>query len=434
MSQQQIATYTPDASYPAGKTTLVRLALLAVAFTTLTAFQSQAQTFHKLHDFTGGADGSVPLAGLIADRAGNLYGTASTGGGSPFCGDNGCGTAFRMKRSGTGWIFAPLYQFQGGPGDGADPGALAIAPDGLLYGTTTGGGIQNCGSRCGTVFQLSPPVTFCRSVLCLWKETLLYRFQGTPDAGNPTGGPVVLDQTGSLYGTSMNSGCCDFGAAWELSRSGGGWSDALIYNGFHVGPAISGLVADSAGNLYGTYHLVGYDTGVYQLSRSGSGWHFTQILDLDNLTDGGDSPLGGLFVDNAGNVYGTTADGGTGGGGTVFQLSAGTWNATVLYSFTDTGQPNAALAMDSSGNLYGTTFYGGPFGRGNVYKLSPSTDGWIYTDLYDFTGGSDGSEPVSNVLIDAQGNLYGTTSAGGTGRDCFQGAQFGCGVVWELTP
>jgi uncharacterized repeat protein (TIGR03803 family) len=262
---------------------------------------------------------------------------------------------------------------------------------------------------------------------------VIYRFQGSPDAGSPSYEPLVVDQGGNLYGTSINGGCCDYGDVYELSRSGSGWNDALIYNHFVDGGPMSGLAFDTAGNLYGTTNLVGYGGGIYQLSPAGSGWHFNLILDLDNIMNGGDGPQGGVIADAAGNLYGTTVDGGTGGGGTVFELSAGSWNFSLLYSFDGSSGPRESLTLDSAGKLYGTTYGDGAYSRGSVFKLSPSANGWIYTDLHDFTGGSDGAAPISNVVVDAQGNLYGTASLGGTGTNCYQGSDYGCGVVWEIT-
>jgi len=136
--QQQIATSNFDINLPARKAALVWLVILAAILTIVASAQSQAQTFQVIHSFTGGTDGAIPLAGLIADRAGNLYGTAGAGGTGPFCGGYGCGTAFRLKRSGAGWSFDLLYEFQGGTSDGANPAArMVFAPNGMLYGTPT---------------------------------------------------------------------------------------------------------------------------------------------------------------------------------------------------------------------------------------------------------------------------------------------------------
>ncbi len=414
---------------------LAALAMLAAVLLLVPAAPSQAQNFQVIHNFSGGMDGAVPYAGLTADRAGNLYGTAARGGTGRICG--GCGTAFRLKPSGSSWIFEPLYEFQGGPNDGAGPDSrMVLAPNGVLYGTTGGGGITNgsCGGFCGTAFQLTQPPSFCKTTNCPWNETVLWRFAGSPDTGVPSAGPLAIDPAGNLYGSSINGGSSDYGADYELSHSGNGWIETLIYNRFYDGGPMSGLTFDPAGNLYGSQFGSGYAGSIYQLTPSGSGWQFHQVIDLDNLNNAGDGPEGTLIADSAGNLYGTTVGGGTGGGGTVFELSAGTWNFSLLYSFTGDYGPRESLTMDSAGNLYGTTYTEGAYNAGSVFKLTPSADGWTYTDLYDFTGGADGWAPISNVVIDAHGNLYGTTTAGGTGTNCYQGSSYGCGVVWEITP
>ena len=156
------------------------------------------------------------------------------------------------------------------------------------------------------------------------------------------------------------------------------------------------------------------------------------LYTFQNASDGA-VPVGGLIFDESGNLYGTASIGGSGKGGTVYQLtpSNGKWTLTVLYSFTGSGGPYAGLTMDVGGNLYGTTSEDGAYGYGNVFKLSPTNGGWTYTSLYDFAGGNDGKNPYSNVVLDGKGNLYGTTTSGGTGSGCAAG---GCGVVWEITP
>jgi uncharacterized repeat protein (TIGR03803 family) len=134
-----------------------------------------------------------------------------------------------------------------------------------------------------------------------------------------------------------------------------------------------------------------------------------------------------LISDNAGNLYGATTVGGSGGGGTVFELtpSNGQWTLSVLYSFTGSAGPSNSLVLDMAGNLYGTTVEDGTYGAGTVFELTPSGGSWTYTDLHDFTGGSDGSDPFGGVTLDANGNIYGTTEAGGANGD---------GIVFEITP
>lgn len=143
-----------------------------------------------------------------------------------------------------------------------------------------------------------------------------------------------------------------------------------------------------------------------------------------------------------GNLYGAASVGGSGGGGTVFQLtpSGGGWNLDTLYSLSGNQQgrtgPFASLLMDSAGNLYGTTYADGAFGKGSVFKLTPAGGGeWTYATLYDFTGGSDGAHPYTSLVMDSSGKLYGTTYAGGTeGSHCHSAGGSQCGVVFEITP
>ncbi len=283
---QQILLSIFDITLPARTAKLVTLIGLAAVLAVVPGAQSHAQTFQVIHNFTGGADGAVPVAGLTIDRAGNLYGTATEGGTGSACPivDYGCGAAFRLKPSGTGWVFQPLYEFHGGPNDGANPEArMVFAPNGALYGTTYSGGIVNntCGDSgyggCGTAFQLTPAPSFCGSVQCAWDETVIYRFPSSPDTGRPTGGPLAVDQAGNLYGTSINGGSSDYGAAYEVSHSGSGWTESLIYNRFYDGGPMNGLNFDPAGNLYGSHNGPGYGGFLYQLTPSGSGWQDHEI-------------------------------------------------------------------------------------------------------------------------------------------------------------
>ena len=401
----------------------------------LVASPAAAQTYRVIHTFSGGNDGATPLAGLIIDRGGNLYGTASGGGKTnDGCETYGCGVAFRLKSTNGNWTLTPLYVFQGGVQaglDGSNPEArMVFAANGALYGTTLYGGGNHCfNSTCGTVFKLTPPATACKTVLCSWTETVAYRFVGVPQAGIPNAGPVVFDQAGNLYGVAAG-GADEHGVVYELTPNGGTWSETDLAGADN---ATSGVVLDNAGNLYGTNSGEGYG-GVYQVLHSGSGWVFHQLYSIINVGSDGFDTYAGVILDNAGNLYGSTTGEGPGDGGTVFELASGVRNFSVLYGFNNGSGPEESLSMDSAGNLYGTTWGGGAYSWGTVFKLSPSGSGWTYTDLYDFTGGSDGAHPVSNVVIDAQGNLYGTTSYGGSGPCTSMYYGNGCGVVWEITP
>ena len=403
----------------------------------------QAQTFTVIHNFSAGQDGGNPYAGLTLDKAGNLYGTANGGGiTGGACGNYGCGTVFKLKHTNSGWLLNPLYSFQGG-NDGLAPVArVIIGPDGSLYGTTQNGGGSNPG---GTVFKLAPYPTACRTALCAWQETQLYAFKGGSDGALPGPGDVVFDPAGNLYGTTKEGGAslCGFlcGTVYQLTPSNGGWTKSVLYN-FMAGSdgkmPYAGVIFDQAGNLYGTTYEggVGNFGTAFQLTCGAGGCTDNVLHSFTNGGDGG-SPIGGLIFDQSGNLYGAGSDGGTGGDGTVFELSpsGGGWTFSVLYNFTSPigaqCGPWAGLVMDAAGNLYGTTYCDGVYGHGSVFELSPSGRGWTYKDLHDFTGGSDGGSPISNVVFDANGNLYGTASGGGN-LSCNNGS--GCGVVWEITP
>lgn len=372
------------------------------------ATEAQGQTFTVLHTFSG-PDGDSLEAGLTMDQAGNLYGTAYGGGNfSGVCQGVGCGVVFKMTRHGSEWVLNPLYKFSGS--DGSNPAARVLfGPDGSLYGTTVYGGASNA----GIVFRLQPPPTACKAVLCLWTETVLYSFTGGADGAYPTYGDLNFDQAGNVYGTtnsggstagycSDNSGC---GVVFELSPSRGGWTENVLHT-FQWNDGAepyAGVIFDSAGNIYGTAAFGG--TGgygvVYELTPSGSGWTEIVLYNFDFGDDGGGA-YGGLIADSSGNLYGVNTEGGSSGGGAAYELSpsGGGWTFNVLYGFTAYQGSLAKLAMDSSGNLYGTIFIGTP----EVFRLTPS-DG--HYNLTGFNGGA-GDYPYGNMILDSAGNLYGT--------------------------
>jgi uncharacterized repeat protein (TIGR03803 family) len=403
---------------------------LILTLTTLAAQSAQAQTFQLLHRFTDGDDGGLPLAGLTMDAAGRLYGTTHYGGA------HGFGTVFQLTQAGSGWVLNTIYSFQGGT-DGAYPDARAIfGPDGTLYGTTSAGGDPTCIDSCGTVFNLQPPATACKTTLCPWRKTIIHNFVGTQggnDGENPMG-DLTFDQAGKLYGTASYGGQYNDGMVYQLSKANGSWTESILYSFtiFQTNP-MSGVTLDANGNLYGTVPFAyGYHGAVYELTMSSSGWTFQVI---HNLQQGdGSIPYAGLIIDSAGKLYGATTGLGANGGGTAFELtpSDGGWSFSVLYSFggANYGGPRANLAFDQSGNLYGTTFGDGANDLGSVFKLTPGASGWTYTSLYDFSEQYVAAYPISSVVFDTSGNLYGTTSSGGSPYNC----QESCGVVWEITP
>jgi uncharacterized repeat protein (TIGR03803 family) len=381
---------------------------------------ARAQTYTILHNFTGGSDGVDPEAGVTLDAAGNLYGTAFyTHAGA------GNGSIFKIKPSDQ--VFSPLYEFAGGS-DGANPFyGVVFGPDGSLYGTTENGGLGF-----GTVFKLQPPLTICKSVLCPWGKTILYTFAGGSDGSMPEASSnLIFDQAGNIYGTTGFGGQFGQGTVYELTRPGGGWTKTILHS---FGASGDGAIPthnvtfDSNGNLYGTTYVGGNsgDGIIYQLVHSGSGWTENILASLSRSTTLGGIPLAGLIIDRSGNLYGATSSGGTGGGGTVFEMSpsGSGFTITILASLAGgyQGGSYGNLVMDSTGNLYGTALNDGAYGYGSVFKLT--SPGWTLSSLHDFRF-TDGANPTGDLTIDASGNLYGTTDDGGANRN---------GVVFEITP
>jgi len=392
---------------------LTLLALIGIIFFLACMSQpAQSQTYKVIHNFTNiGSDGATPYAGLTFDQAGNLYGTTYLGGGT------GNGAIYRLSPHGSSWTYLTVYSLKGVP-DGSGPafGSLAIGDNRALFGTTEGGGFF------GTAFGVCD---------CKPREKVLHSFGIGTDGAQPIGG-VVLDSAGNFYGTTSLGGAFGNGTVFEAKRSGLTWTESVIYSftgGDDGASPPAGVTLDAHGNLYGTSSLGGANGGgvVYELSRSGSGWTQTVLYTFQGLSDG-QNPVGGVIVDKAGNLYGTTFDGGDNGGGTVYELSPsnGSWTLTTLYSFTGGyGGPYNKLAFDAEGNLYGATNAEGMYGLGSVFKLTRGNGGWTYTDLYDFPGGSNGASPYGSVTVDSKGNVFGTAAVGGSQNQ---------GLAFEITP
>lgn len=328
-------------------------------------------TMTVLHSFENdGKDGTIPQAGLVFDASGNLYGTTSTGG------HFNNGTVFKLAPASGGWTETILYAFYGS-NDGSDPqGTLVFDAAGNLYGTTGGGGAHGS----GTVFELAPTTSGA------WHKTILHSFNSSSNDGNfPTAG-LVRDASGNLYGTTFKGGTYGRGMVFELSPTGtGGWRYTAMHE-FNSGDdgqyPYDGLILDASGSLYGTTEDGGvHGSGtVFEISpRTGGGWSEKVIHSFGETLNDGVNPLDALVMDSAGNLYGTTEHGGVNGSlGTVFQLSpttGGAWIETVLHVFNDNDgdgfYPFAGLITDGSGNFYGTTTQGGAADLGTVFKIVP---------------------------------------------------------------
>ena len=423
LTPYRAASATPR-SRPKPQSTWRAFALTLAATVGLAAAgpPAQAQAFTVLYSFAGyPTDGAGPIAGLFMDAAGNLYGTTTFGGNvnGDHCGSSGyigCGTVFKLDVKGKETV---LHNFNGP--DGANPSSsLIMDAKGDLYGTTEYGGIlQDCtvtgGAGCGVVFKLSGKT-----------ETVLHRFCSVEDCADgalPWRG-LVMDTSGALYGTTYTGGSVNGGVVFKLV----GKKETILHNftGYSDGAyPTAGLIMDAKEHLYGTA-TVGGDVNcgcgvVFKLA----GKKMTVLHAFKGSPDGG-TPYGGLFMDPNGNLYGTTVFGGVGyDSGTVFKVSRRD-KESVLFTFnSDAGgyRPQNGLVRDAEGNLYGTTQIGGDAGYGVVFEITRYGKEKV---LHSFCSGdcSDGAYPWGDLIIDATGNLYGTTSGGGVN---------GNGTIYKIT-
>jgi uncharacterized repeat protein (TIGR03803 family) len=406
------------------------MSIVAVLVVTLFVTGSASAQEPVLHSFNYN-DGDEPIAGVILDASGNLYGTTFYGGAF------GNGTVFRLTPDAGGWRDTVLYSFNGDGGGGFWANTRLIFDGaGNLYGTTFFGGAFGT----GTVFELSPAEDGT------WSERTLHSFASHGGDGAYPHAGLTLDSSGNLYGTT-SSGGAGYGTVFELTpASGGTWTETVLLSFSAGGGAnpYSSLVLDASGNLYGTTASGGKSSAcrdgcgtVFELSAH-EHWAEKVIHTFDN-TDGA-NPYGGLIFDGSGNLYGTTSQGAEGNFGTVFELSPapGGWRLKTLHNFNSNGtdgyNSSATLIFDTAGNLYGTTLSGGAHGQGTVFELSPPAGGnWTEKILSSFgSAGRNGYDPTPGLVLDSDGNLYGTTvsGGGGTNPNCING----CGTVYQITP
>jgi uncharacterized repeat protein (TIGR03803 family) len=397
----------------------------------------------SLYDFNGGSnDGSAPIGGVVADQAGNLYGTTGTGGSYTDCSPFGqtCGVVFELTPNGGSWTETVLYTFTGGADGGEPLAGLAIDAQGNLYGTTAIGGTFGN----GTVFMLS----FASGT---WTESVLYSFRGGSDGSYPQA--AVTLHNGSIYGTTYAgggnyclgapSGC---GTIFQLQPGNNGWTENVLYrftNGADGAFPYASLILDPAGNLYGATTQGGYLSkncapygcgNVFQLKHGPSGWTLNSLHAFTYDTDGS-APIGGLLAGPRNTLYGTASGGGAGFSGTVFQLAyaKGAWTFNLLYTFSgsDGSAPEGTL-VGKGKYLFGTTygggagsgcFFGGPCGT--VFMLTATGSTWKETVLHSFSdNGTDGTYPEAGLIL-GKDALYVTTNAGGPADK---------GTVFAITP
>jgi uncharacterized repeat protein (TIGR03803 family) len=450
------STSTPTASQHAPALIAVcklKSISLAAAIATILLLTFASPTFAAntnvsvLHTFTGGNDGSYPDGNLVADAAGNLYGTTQIGGAF------GAGTVFELSPTPDGqWRFYVLYTFTGGADGGNPLTSLVFDAAGNAYSTTSSGGANGF----GTVFELTPRPGhgYARD------EKVLYSFQGGSDGIAPAGG-VIFDAQGNLYGSTTTGGTLHIGCPpakgcgtiYELSPTGNGlWQETVLRrfsDAFGEGATPgSALIFDAAGNLYGTTYMGGnnlycngYGCGsVFELMPPSTGkhWRYKNLIDF-NQTNGA-LPWGGVILSPDGStIYGSTSYGGVNNKGTIFAftLESGKWKFKSIYSFDGLNglQPAGNLALDSAGNLYGATYEGGANDWGGIFQLVPGENGadeWTENLLYSFvvSGTRFGANPLGGVMLDAANNLYLTTNQGGNLKYCQPNS--GCGVVIKL--
>jgi len=362
---------------------------------------------------------------LETDNAGNIYGTTVLGG------EFGGGTVFQLSPTPTGWEHAVLYSFTGGADGGEPYKGVTIDRRGNLYGTAVTGGSGGCEGGCGVVYKLTKSDG-------AWNQTVIHAFTGSDDGSGP-GARVTVDRNGDVYGMAPTGGANGAGTIYKIHPHAGSWDFQVIHTftgGDDGASGSAGRMLLQHGRLYGAATAGGlYGSGVvFELTPPAEAavgeWDFRALYSFHGQPDGS-FPYGALLRASSGKIYGTTYYGGENGIGAVYELSpqpVGEWDGRVIYSFqtgSDGNSPISNLVRDAAGNLYGTTSEGG-LGTGTIFKLTPISGGqWTESVVHSFAGPPDGGFSYNGMVVDRFGNFYGATVHGGTADD---------GCVYKFTP
>lgn len=403
---------------------IISLTVFAAALAASSA--ATAGTVQVIYSFAGGNDGEYTDTDLVIDGAGNLYGTSVQGG------QYTSGTVFRLSPSAAGWIHTVLYSFTGGPDGGEPYKGVTLDSHGNLYGTAGVGGkyVGPCvDTGCGVVFKLS-------QTNGNWKLTVIHSFTGGKDGYGPGAG-VTIDAHGNVYGMTPTGGAHGFGIVYQLTPGAHGWTERIIHaftGGVDgLGGSAGRPLLDAAGNLYGIATGGGAHSAgcIFELTPTATGaWKSTTLYSFPGEPDAA-SPYGSFVADAKGNLYGTAYYGGANGHGAIYRLSRATtgWTETWLYSFqggADGGAPISTLAADAAGNLYGTTSQGGASCNcGTIFQVTPGAQP-AYSVVYRFPGSPGAGFAYNGLVPDLTGaTLYGATVHGGNTND---------GTIYQLTP
>ena len=377
-----------------------------------------------IYSFAGGQDGEYADTDLVMDGAGNIYGTSVQGGA------HGSGTVWRLSPEGNTWTHTVLYSFTGGADGGEPYKGVTLDADGNLYGTAVTGGGGTCEGGCGVAYKLTNNGG-------TWTQRVIHQFNG-PDDGQGPGARLTIGDDGDIYGMAPTGGEFGAGTIYQMHATRHGWNFKVIHaftGGADGCGGSAGAMLVHGGSLYGASTACGANGAglIYALTPNQKGKFKFKILYAFKGEPDGSFPYGGLMFDAKGNIYGTTYYDGEDEVGAVYELSPkdrGEWKERELYSFKDNGSDGASsisnLVQDASGNLYGTTSAGGTSNLGTIFKLtSGAHHSWTESVVHSFGGPPDGAFAYNGMVGDGSGVFYGATTHGGEDDE---------GAIYKFTP